>query len=137
MTRQKLYSLVLVLSIAGYLWLIVNLFPDWLFLHESPEVCLIKIVTGFPCSSCGTTRAVLFFSQGEWMTSFLMNPFGMLIVFSLVVFPVWILIDLIRGTSGFLIFYNKTEIFFRQKLVAILAICLVLLNWIWNFTKGF
>jgi hypothetical protein len=33
-------------------------------------------------------------------------------------------------------FYNQTELVLKRKWIAIPAILLVLLNWIWNIAKG-
>lgn len=38
------------------------------------QICLLKIVTGFPCPFCGYTRSVLYFMFGNFKTSFYFQP---------------------------------------------------------------
>jgi hypothetical protein len=54
----------------------------------------------------------------------------------LLVAPVWIVYDLTRQNDSLYRFYNRTELFFKRTWIAIPAILLVLLNWVWNIVKG-
>jgi hypothetical protein len=36
--------------------------------------CVFKGITGFPCLTCGSTRSVLYLSQGDILTALAMNP---------------------------------------------------------------
>jgi hypothetical protein len=96
---------------------------------------MIKNVTGFPCPSCGTTRAVQLLFKGDYTASILMNPFGIIISTVLTVFPFWIVIDLILKKETFYTFYNKIECLLKQKKIVIPLLILVILNWIWNINK--
>ena len=77
--------------------LIVRLANAWgLALPE----CKFRAVTGVPCLGCGSTRAALALSRGEWLAALTWNPaaaLGALVVG--VVFLVW-LVDLVFGTRG-------------------------------------
>jgi hypothetical protein len=93
-------------------------------------------VTGYPCPSCGTTRAVQEFLKGNLMNSFFMNPFGIIVAILMAIIPLWILFDLILKKETFYSNYKKIETIIRIRWVAIILIVLVILNWIWNIKKG-
>lgn len=135
MSRNKLYALLSTACAAGYIWLILT-FHRTFSLALEPGVCLFKRVTGVPCPSCGSTRSVLSFLKGDFAGAFFLNPFGIIILLILLVLPVWISYDLISRKSTLYHFYNRTEHFLQRKWIAISAILLVLLNWVWNIAKG-
>jgi hypothetical protein len=92
-------------------------------------------VTGYPCPSCGTTRAVSLLLKGKLAESIALNPFGILLAIVMLFFPVWILTDCILKKDTLLNTYKKTESFIRKPWIAIILILLVILNWIWNIYK--
>jgi hypothetical protein len=132
MTRNKLYSFLLIACFAGYGYLFYKL--DNLQ-HETYRICIIKNVTGYPCPSCGTTRAVSLLLKGKLTESIALNPFGILLAIVMLFFPVWILTDRILKKDTLLNTYKKTESFIRKPWIAIILILLVILNWIWNIYK--
>ncbi|WP_445453198.1 DUF2752 domain-containing protein [Flavobacterium sp. 25HG05S-40] len=132
MTRNKLYSIVLIACFAGFIYLFYSIHH---LRNETFRVCIIKNVTGYPCPSCGTTRAVSFFLEGNFVASLLLNPFGILVAIMMFVFPVWILTDLLFKKDHFYRAYKKTEAIIRKPWLATILILLVLLNWIWNLYK--
>jgi len=132
MTRNKLYSLLLIACLAGFIYLFYTIHHSN---NESLQVCIIKNVTGFPCPSCGTTRAVTLLLKGEVIKSALLNPFGILVAIIMSIFPLWILTDIVLKKETFLKAYKKSEVIIRTKGVAVFLIILVLLNWIWNIYK--
>jgi hypothetical protein len=73
---------------------------------------MLKNITGSPCPSCGTTRAI----------QLLLNN-------------IWIVFDLLFKKESFYKYYQKAECIIRSKWVAILLIILVIVNWIWNIKK--
>lgn len=135
MSKNKLYILILFACFLGYSWL--------LFLKLAPvknsgldlTVCVFKRVTGLPCPSCGTTRAVSYLFNGEIVKSLFLNPFGILVAVIMVVSPGWIIWDTIAKKQSFYNFYIKTEKLIRRKEIAIPLIVLVILNWVWNIYK--
>lgn len=133
MTKNKLYLVLFVACLSGFLYLVYNINYS-----ESShiKVCIIKNVTGYPCPSCGTTRAVQEFLKGNLMNSFLMNPFGIIVATLMAIIPMWILLDLIFKKETFYSNYKKIEAIIRIRWVAIILIVLVILNWIWNIKKG-
>lgn len=133
MTRNKLYSLLLIACFAGYGYLYYNIenLPS-----EAFRVCIIKNATGYPCPSCGATRAVSLLLEGNIIESIALNPFGILVAIIMTVFPVWVLTDVIQKKDSFYKAYKKTESLIRKPWLASVLILLVLLNWIWNIYKN-
>jgi hypothetical protein len=135
MKKNRLYILILLACFLGYSWL--------LFLKLAPvkksgldlTVCIFKRVSGLPCPSCGTTRAVSHLFNGEIVNSLYLNPFGIIVAAIMVVSPVWIVWDFITKKQSFYHFYIKIENTIKKKEIAIPLIMLVILNWIWNIHK--
>ena len=133
MSKNKLYATFLIASIAGYAYFFYSINYS-----ESSHLkfCIIKSITGYPCPSCGTTRAVKLFLKGDFYTSIQMNPFGIIVAILMITVPFWILFDLITKKETFYKNYKKSELILRKKPLAIILIILVILNWIWNIKKG-
>jgi hypothetical protein len=132
MTKNKLYLLLLIACFVGFLYLFYDIKHS-----ESSEfgVCLIKNVMGFPCPSCGTTRAILLLLQGKVIESMAMNPFGIVVSLIMTTVPFWILFDIVLKKETFYIAYKKMEKTFRIQWLAAILILLVIVNWIWNIYK--
>ncbi|WP_413789732.1 DUF2752 domain-containing protein [Flavobacterium aureirubrum] len=132
MSRSKLYSFLLIACFFGFIYLFYSVHHQE---KESFRVCIIKNVTGIPCPSCGTTRAITLLFDGRIADSLAMNPFGLLVGMIMVVFPIWILIDIIFKKNTFFHSYKKWEQISSTKWLAALLVLLVILNWIWNIKK--
>jgi len=136
MTRNGLYRFVVAASLAGYIFLGYLLwigFPDD---GHDIQVCLFKKVTGIPCPSCGATHSIVSLIHGDISGAVMENPLGILLASCLLVFPFWILMDWMKKEVRFYKFYLRTEALLRRKYVAIPAIMMLLINWIWNIYKG-
>jgi hypothetical protein len=133
MTRNKLYSLVLFLAVAGYFWLLINFHYGT---DSLTTFCLFKRITGIPCPACGTTRSINCIVHGNWNGALYANPLGFLMFIVIIVFPVWIIADWIWKRNSFFVFYGKTETYFKKWWVAIPAIFAVILIWIENIRKN-
>jgi hypothetical protein len=132
MTRNKLYGLVLLLATAGYFWLFYN------YRHDNCStitLCLFKRVTGIPCPACGTTDSITLILHGNWVGAYHTNPLGFLMLFVIIVFPIWIITDLFRKHNSFLLFFNLTETYIKKWWIAVPAIILILFLWITNIYK--
>lgn len=134
--KSNLYILVGVALFLGYFWTFFNLIESQKKHSIKIEFCLIKSVTGLPCPSCGSTRSVLSIAHGDIITAMLWNPIGIFLVLLMLILPVWIVYDLILRKDSFYKFYFKVETFLKIPIVAITAILLVIINWIWNICKG-
>jgi len=134
MTRNKLYLLFFSGIFAGYCWLAWSL---WLHkTHNDFTPCLFKNATGIACPSCGSTRSVLEITQGSFTEALLTNPLGYVIAVILLIFPIWLLYDIILNKDSL----HKSYIWFEKTLkiksIALVLIILVLANWAWNIYKG-
>jgi hypothetical protein len=132
MTRNKLYSLLLIACLAGLIYLFYNIHT---LQSQTFRVCIIKNVTGYPCPSCGTTRAVTLLLKGRFIESLVLNPIGIVVAIFMIIFPIWILIDIIFKKETLYFWYKNAEGAIRKPWLASILIVLVLLNWIWNIYK--
>ena len=135
MKKNKLYFLTLVACFLGFSWLFFLKLISNKISNIDFTVCLFKKITTIPCPSCGTTRAVDHLFHGEFISSILLNPFGLIVSGIMLVCPLWIAFDYFTKKQTFYDFYHKSEAVLRTKKVAIPLIILVLLNWIWNIYK--
>ena len=135
MSRNKLYGLLSTAFIAGYLWLLFN-YNSVIVQSGIPGVCLFKRITDIPCPSCGSTRSVLSLLHGDFAAAIYWNPLGLIIMAIMIISPVLIIYDVLLKKDSLLIIYNHTELFMQRRWVALPAIILVLINWIWNIYKG-
>ncbi|MFM2230886.1 MAG: hypothetical protein RL607_2144 [Bacteroidota bacterium] len=132
MTRNRLYTIVMIVSISGLFYFIYCYFRDP---DTGIGLCLFKNATGYPCPSCGTTRSIKHLYQGEFYKALITNPLGYFMALVMVVVPIWVAYDVLTRNSGFFTFYQKTEAIVRKRPIAIALIGLVLANWIWNIYK--
>lgn len=133
MSRKAVYLFGAIASLTGYIWIIFNIIsPNGM---HTPDLCLFKNLTGIPCPSCGTTHAVLKLVHMDWMGAIMENPLGYVISIGLLVMPVWIAYDLLKGKSTFYEQYKKTEALIRNKWIAASLILLVTANWVWTIYK--
>lgn len=120
---------------AGYVWLAYSIARQTALFDLGYGGCLFKHVTNIPCPSCGSTRSVLGFFEGNLYDAVYYNPFGLIIVAILTVVPLWIAIDFFRKEYSFHRYYVKAEDLMKKRWVAIPLIALVVANWIWNIYK--
>ena len=99
-------------------------------------VVVIKYATNIPCPSCGTTRSMISLIKGNFIEALNLNPIGYLVTLIMLVVPIWIIADIIKSTRTLFNFYLKTETFLKKSKIAIPLIILVIINWIWNISKG-
>ena len=131
MSRNKLYILILFLTLAGYSWIFWNV-HQFRASEKPVNTCLFRNITGIPCPSCGTTHSVISIMKGEFREAGKENPLGFLITLMLIVFPFWILADLFLRKRSFYDFYQKTEGLLKRKWLAYPAVILLLIIWILN-----
>jgi len=133
-SSRKIYWILSLLALGSYVWIGYHLHTHS---QDADTLCLFKSATGIPCPSCGITRSVLLLAQGEVMQAVWINPLGILAALLLIIIPVWIGVDLARNKLSLLAVYNRGEELIRShKLIYIPLIMLVMLNWIWNISKG-
>ncbi|RDI49440.1 uncharacterized protein DUF2752 [Flavobacterium glaciei] len=133
--RNKLYSILLIACVAGYIWLYYSITSN-VTENKSVEVCLIKHTTNIPCPSCGSTRSIISLTKGNFVEAFDLNPIGYIVALIMLIAPVWIIVDIILRNNSLFVCYQKIESHLKKTKYAIPLILLVIINWIWNITKG-
>lgn len=137
LNRKKLYIFILVLSFAGYLWIAYLIHYDLTgeIENNSINTCVFKYMTGLPCPSCGMSRSVISVFQARFKDALYLNPLGYIMTLAMIVFPVWITMDLFVNKSTFLKFYESIENYFKNKWIAYPFILIILVLWVWNIYK--
>ena len=135
LNRNSFYLLMIVACIVGYVWTFYNL-SEAKLKNNTSEVCLIKHVTNVPCPSCGSTRSVLSLTQGNFVQAINYNPLGLVIAAIMLLSPFWLVFDLTTKSHSFYRFFRKMELQLKRPQYAIPLILIVVINWIWNISKG-
>ncbi len=135
LNRNKLYGLLLITCIAGYIWLYFNLTTNQTVKNQV-GVCLIKHFTNIPCPSCGTTRSIISLSKGNFSEALQINPLGYIVANILFLTPFWVAFDIASKRKTLFLFYLKTETYLKKPKFAISVLLFVIINWIWNIKKG-
>ena len=133
--KRKFYFFAAAACLLGFCWLAFLSVAEKLFGITDLKVCYFRNVTGIPCPSCGSSRAVESLFQGDLVASVLFNPFGIVIAAIMVVLPFWLLYDAISKKASLYLFFEKTNRVLGQKTVVIVLVLIVLLNWGWNLFK--
>ncbi len=130
--KNRLYLITGIICFFGILWL------GFLhFFHTEVTLCPVKNLTGYPCPSCGSSRAIDAFLHGNIREAFRSNPLGILSLFIAVSIICLILVDLISKKDYYFRVYRAAEEFLKKnKLISVLLILLLIANWIWNIKKG-
>lgn len=135
LNRNKLYLILFIACITGYIWVYFGLTMNQTE-KKSVEVCLIKHITNIPCPSCGSTRSIISLSKGNFSEALKTNPLGYIVGIIMLLSPIWIAFDIVTKKETLFEFYQKTEAYLKRPKHAIPLILLVIINWIWNITKG-
>jgi len=130
---KRLYLLLGSLMVLGYGWLAFSLFQGT---SSEMVLCPVKNISGYPCPSCGSTRAVILLIQGEFSEAMLSNPLGFIILLLMIILPIWMIFDVLTERMSLFHTYRKVEKWLRKRQIAIPLLLLVLANWIWNINKG-
>jgi hypothetical protein len=136
LSRNHFYTYLSAACLVGYGWLMLigRLKPEEI--RTSYDVCLIHHFAHIPCPACGSTRSVLALMHGDIAGGIFWNPLGFLMFSLLITLPWWIGYDLLLKKETLFRFFHLFEDTLRRKWVAIPAIGLILLNWVWNIYKN-
>jgi hypothetical protein len=96
---------------------------------------MIRHITGVSCPSCGTTRSMISFLNGNIREALYWNPLGILTSLFMVLIPLGILHDYWRKKNSIYEFYLKAEEKLKQRKFYIPAVLLIIVNWGWNIYK--
>lgn len=132
MGRNRLYTILGIVCVIGYSWLFFGAKQaDAGIFHA----CYFRSISGIPCPTCGSTRAVVTLLHGDIIGSVLLNPIGIFLVIVMMGLPFWLVYDLVTKKATLFAAYQKVEQTVRIKWIAALLIALIVANWIWNFYK--
>jgi len=95
------------------------------------SVCVFKAVTGIPCMTCGTTRALARLARLDLAGALAMNPLATL--GTLAVLP-WGAADLLLLSRGRALSLELSPA--AARVVRIAAVVAVLANWAWLIAAG-
>ncbi len=132
--KKHINILLLLSCFAGYVWLFIN-YTFFSIQNNTNTICFFKNVTHLPCPSCGTTRAIILLLQGNIIGSIEMNPLGLIIFCVMVAIPFFVLYGMFKKENFMLNIYQKINILFSQKKIAIPFFTLIIINWVWNLYK--
>lgn len=133
MVKNRLYITICIVCFFGFCYLLYGFFFAQYF---TPRLCIFKNVTGYPCPSCGVTRAIFLLLEGEITKSLMMNPLGFVAALIMLIVPLWLLNDFLTKKETFYTFYKKTESVISIRWIAAVLTVLIILNWMWNINKG-
>jgi Protein of unknown function (DUF2752) len=113
------------------IWLAVSLASfalggAWLALGLPWPRCPFHAVTGWPCLTCGATRASIAFLHGDFLSALRWNPLGFAVLCALVVFDLYAAIVLIGRMPRLRAVDWSAG---GKNVVRIAAIGLLALNW--------
>lgn len=131
---RNFYILVILLSLAGWSWLLYHMLSPEQEIGVS--LCIFKEVTGLPCPACGTTRSTVSLLKGSFYEALYTNPLGFIASALLVLVPLWLCFDLYHRKTSLFECYTTCESFLKRPLVFTSFCVLILLNWLWNLYKG-
>lgn len=133
----KTFYLILSLAlVSGYTWAFLSLrFTEPL--HHWWKGCFLKQFLGLPCPSCGTTRSVISFFQGDLERAFWLNPLGIALAMAMLILPLLLVYDLLKRRSQTWELYLRVIALFQRRPVWLTLALLLGLNWIWNICKGY
>jgi hypothetical protein len=92
-----------------------------------PPSCAFKGLTGIPCPTCGSTRAVLHLSHGDILASLVFNPLTSLCFLAAVLYFLYSLVTLAPGIPRIGLAFSVEE----KNALRIGAVMLVLMNWMY------
>lgn len=114
---SALMNILVVLSFPCFV-LISRFFP----FDRLPPVCIFRIVTGYPCPTCGLTRSVVAIMHLDLIRAAHMNPYGFLIVGGL---AGWWAVSLYEMATGVTTSLHRWVVRYTLHLV---LLCLVALG---------
>lgn len=92
------------------------------------QTCLFKRVSGHPCPSCGSTRAVMALLRGQWGEAFLWNPLVLVTLMG----AAGILAFRLASGSRLVLAWDASG----RRLAYVLAGLVILANWVWIWPRS-
>jgi hypothetical protein len=121
-----------VLPVVVVVLLVLAPLAAWLHLDRVPvTICLFKRLTGYPCLTCGTTRALSALAGFDLGRAFHMNPLMSALLLGIFIFGLVDLALLVRGRSLSLRLGSG-----EGRRLAIVAFAALLANWAYLIAAG-
>jgi len=92
------------------------------------SICLFRHITGLPCPGCGVTRSILYISQGKFQESFYLNPFGLILSLTFLLFFLFP-INFMKITKLFLNFIHSKSTSLRILLLIVALSIILFINY--------
>lgn len=103
----------------------------WLALPLPWPSCPFLAITGLPCVTCGSTRSVIAFLHGDFLSALRWNPLAFVAFCTLLLFDLYAAIVLIGRTARLrIVDWTATE----KNVTRLIVVSLVALNWIYLLT---
>lgn len=120
------FAAIVLFTVLAIVWVAAG---EWLPVHP---FCPFRRLTGIPCPGCGGTRAARLLLKGEFAQAVWLNPLAVLFCFTIPVLLILLFIDCVRKTD------RVKRLLCRpwKPLPTVIALVLILANWIWNIIKG-
>jgi hypothetical protein len=93
--------------------------------------CLVPIVTGYPCPTCGMTTAVAFAADGRWIRSFQAQPAGLMLALCIIFIVFLAGLGAISGNT-----WRLNPLNFSINRLITMAIAVWLLGWGFKVALG-
>lgn len=87
---------------------------------------------GISCPSCGGMRAVSALLHGDVITAVSINPLAVPVFIFLCITPIWALTDAVMNRHTMITALTTPW----KKIPTVVAIVIIVLNWLWNIQKG-
>ena len=104
----------------------------WLRLGLPLPGCGFREWTGLPCATCGTTRMVRALLSGDLLEAMAWNPLAFVVLASVSLWSLWSVLLLAVGLPRWRLVPDRRE----RRLLAVLAITVVLADWAFLIGKG-
>jgi hypothetical protein len=102
----------------------------WVGLGLPWPICIFHDLTGWPCLTCGATRAAIQFFHGNFLSAWKWNPLVFAGLSAVAVFDVYAAFVLVTGSPRLRIAELTSA---EKSLVRVLVIAALLLNWCYLF----
>lgn len=125
MKRNIFKISIIVFILFAYFWIIKTCFAI-----VNP-ICLFKTITGIPCPGCGGIRSTKCLVDGNLLEALYINPLSVIVNIFILISIFWLLYDIIKKKDTF---FKAMKTKWKTKYF-IIAIIIILINWIWNIYK--
>jgi hypothetical protein len=113
---------ILVASVGGF-----GLAIFWFALHLPWPICLFHALTGFPCLTCGATRAAIACVHLQFFTALRWNPLAVIIYGTIALFDAYAVGVLLIRSRRVRAYFSAGE----KRALRATVIALLLVNWMY------